>query len=439
MDNRLLKQLLLDQKSNFIKKENLIERDVQESYDSLIKSKQIIVISGARRSGKSSFLKLIAEHLLENSTIKKERILYVNFDDEFFVDFKKEDFQNLLSAYFELSGNTRGKVFCFFDEIQNIPYWEKWINKLYQNKDFKIFITGSNASLLSSEIATALTGRTYTLELFPFSFREYLKYQNIEISADDIHRITTREKGAIIKTFDSYLATGGFPEIINTPLNPLDVLEGHYKDIIYKDIIVRFGIKNVSEFREVAFYLISNIGSLMSYRGLAKLIPTLGSSMTVKNYVNYLENVYLLFVVRKLESSARKQIANPFKIYGVDNGMTQGVAFSVSSNFGALYENLVYITLRRQRGLEIFYFKENFEVDFVTVEKRAVKSIIQVCYNLKDLKTQQREKRALLEALRFLNHKTGYIINDSVEKEEKIEGKIIKYIPLWKWVLSTNN
>ena len=431
MDIKKVKQLLIDQKEIFLRSESLVERKIEDNIVDLIRVKQIIVISGVRRSGKSSFLKLIVQNLL-NRKISKDQIFYINFEDEFFVNFTQADFSLLLDAFYELNQLDRNrKIYCFFDEIQNINFWEKWVRKLYDLKNFKIFITGSNSSLLSKEIATSLTGRNYTLEIFPFSFVEYLSYKKIKLPMI-LDKLTSREQSYYKKKCDDFLINGGFPESIN---NPLNILEEYYKNIIYKDIVARFNIRNINEFRSTALYLMSTIASLMSYRSLAKMISGIDSSMTIKNYISYLEDTYLLFIVKKFEASVKKQIVNPFKIYGIDNGMIKGVVFSISDNYSKFYENLVYLSLRRQRGIEIFYFHKDFEVDFVVVNKGAI-NLIQVCYNLDNINILEREKRGLLEAMDIFKKKEGIIINDYLDKEEVVDNKKIKYIPLWKWMIN---
>lgn len=429
MDINLLKQLLIDQKKDFLAENKLIARDIEEKYEDLIESKQIIVATGVRRSGKSSFLKLLAKEILEKETDEKQ-FFYVNFDDEFFVNFDKNNFNDLLNAYWEI-GETGKIVYCFFDEIQNVKYWEKWVNKLYEMGKFKIFVTGSNATLLSSEIATSLTGRNYPIEIFPFSFKEYLCYQNIGYPLE----MSSGEKAVLKKEFDKYLVSGGFPESIG---NRLDILDEYYKNIIYKDIIARYKIKQVESFRELSFFLLSNIASPATFRKLASLQAEKKlnlSSMTVKKFIGYLENSYLLFSVKKFEPSIKKQLVNPFKVYGIDNGLIQSVAFSISNNFNKLYENLVFLELRRRKGNQVYYFKNKFETDFIVKNKEKI-LLYQVSYNLSNPQTLEREKRGLLEAMDTLKQKEGIIINDYLEKEEKSDNKIISYVPLWKWLLN---
>jgi len=266
------------------------------------------------------------------------------------------------------------------------------------------------------------------MEIFPFSFFEFLRFKRIDWKGN----LTTKQESLVKKEFDNYLKLGGFPETIKSNLN---ILPDFYKNIIYKDIIGRFNIKNAKEFRELSFYLASNNSCLMSYRELAKRIEKIGSSMTIKKYISYLEDAYLFFSIKKFDSSIKKQIINPFKIYGIDNGLIGSVAFGLFDNYSKLYENLVFISLRRIKGYNIYYYKNDYETDFVVLKKNRVSKVIQVCYLLKDAKTEKREKKWLLRALNDLKVKTGFIINNDIEKEEKELGKIIKYVPLWKWLL----
>ena len=432
MNINTCKQIIIDQREQFLRDDYLIDRQIKETYADLLNSQQIIAISGVRRCGKSSFLKIIARYIVANKFAKSAALFYVNFDDENFVDFTIKDFAVLLAAFHELVTIEEGElVYCFFDEIQNIPAWEKWINKLHGTGQYKIFITGSNSRLLSGELATSLTGRHYTLEILPFSYIEYLIFTKIDIP-EKIGLLSSMQKIDYKKLYDKYLVCGGFPLAISDTLN---VLTDYYQNIIYKDIITRFAIKNVIQFRETALFLLSNISSSMSYRSLQKAIEGLDSSMTAKKYVNYLEEAFLVFTVRKLESSVRKQLANPLKVYSIDNGLTRKIAYSISDNHNKLYENNVYLQLRRQGSGEIYYWKDNLEVDFIVKKGTKIVAVIQVCVSLDNPKTRAREENSLLAALRALDYPVGLIINEYQDESVEIDGKTIVYVPLWKFAL----
>lgn len=428
MDINTLKQLITNQREVFLSKKNLIPREVN-NLEKLIKSKEIVVITGVRRCGKSSLMSLIAQNLSDHN-ISKENILYLNFESEKFINFSHKEFDKIIDAYLQLHPQSKGKAYLFLDEIQNIKYWEKWLHMLYETGKYKIIVTGSNATLLSSEISTALTGRNIPIELFPFSFQEYLKIKGIDYKENDEYKL--KNKALLQKSCNEYLVNGGFPEYIRNP--DLNILNEYYKNILYRDIIGRYNIRNIKEFRDLSLHIISNYATLSTYRSLAKLL-SISSANSVSNYIEYLENSYLIFKLPLLAASVKKQIRNPIKIYAIDNGMIKNVAFSISDNTGKLYENLVYLTLRRKKYSEIYYYKNNFEVDFVVKEKNRIKECIQVSFDINDKVTLEREKKALLECLNDLKMPSGIIINSEVEKEETVNRKKIVYIPLWKWLL----
>ncbi|MEW6418944.1 MAG: ATP-binding protein [Nitrospirota bacterium] len=430
MDTQILKQIIIENRRLLFERDGIVERDLSEGYDVIIKSKPIIVITGVRRCGKSTLMSIIAGQLIKRD-VEKENIFYINFESEHFVDFKADDYQKILEAYYELHPSVKGRIYLFLDEIQNVPYWEKWLTRLYEDKKYKIFVTGSNASMLSSEIATALVGRCYRIELFPFNFREYLRFRKVSLRDErEIHITEVRSK--VKSEFNSYLLAGGFPEIIAE--RHLHLMHELYQNIVYRDIIVRHGIKNVKAFRDLAYYLLSNAASLTSYNALKKVYPSLKSVNTVRNYIQYLEDAYLLFTVQIFSASLKVQMRNPMKIYSIDTGLLNEVSFRISANLSKLYENLVFLNLRRA-GKEIYYYKGRGEVDFICMDREKVEDIIQVSFDVSDVKTKEREERAMLEALTAFRKKHGIIITSGYEKRVKINSGVIEYIPLYKWLL----
>jgi hypothetical protein len=318
------------------------------------------------------------------------------------------------------------KIF-FFDEIQGKPNWDKFVNRLYETGN-KFYITGSNSELLSKEISTYLTGRHLDIELYPFSFKEYLNYKKIDID----YRFT-KNLIKIEKELNNYLKNGGFPQVVVE--NNTSLLEEIYEDIINKDVLLRYNLNDVSTFKKIVLFLISNVSKEFSYNSIKKMY-NLGNSDTVRNYISYLTNSYLLFELPKYDYSLKKQETYAKKIYAIDTGLINKMAFGFSENIGRLYENLVFIELKR-RNKNIYFWKDksDAEVDFLIVEKNKVTSLIQVTYDLSDLKTREREIKGLLYGLNEFKLKVGIIITKDLEKEEEIDGKIIQYIPLWKWLL----
>ncbi|MCM8830537.1 MAG: AAA family ATPase, partial [Candidatus Omnitrophica bacterium] len=267
MEKNKLRELVITHKEKFLSKKELIRRTVQKTIRNYIKSREIVLITGVRRSGKSSLMKLIADDIASEYKLPASNILYLNFEDERFLDFNFNDFEILYETFLEIE-KPKGKKFFFLDEIQNIKGWEKWSNRLYEYEDVKVFITGSNATLLSSEISSVLTGRNRQIILWPFSFYEYLLLNNVSFSDKDLF-IT--EKKVFIKTlFNEYLFFGGFPEVIKQ--GDATLLEQYFKDIIYRDLLARYSIRKVKEFKELCLYLISNTGTICSYENLRNLI-----------------------------------------------------------------------------------------------------------------------------------------------------------------------
>ena len=430
MEKNKLKQLIIEHKERFLSSENLVKRETQEIIKSYIKQKEVIIITGVRRSGKSSLMRLISNDIIKEYDVPLDNILYLNFEDERFIDFSHNDFEPLYETFIELY-HPQGKKYIFLDEIQNIKGWERWVNRLYEFEDIKIFITGSNATLLSSEIATALTGRNRQLTCYPFSFREFLTLRGYKFNQKDVY---LREKKVRIKNlFKEYIELGGFPEVLKNKDNTL--LEQYLKDIVYRDIIARYNIRNVKEIRELILFLSSNIGTTHSYKNLKELIEV-KSLNTVKNYIEYLENVYLFFCIDLFDFSIKRQIYNPSKIYSIDSALSRSVAFRFSQDSGHIYENFVFVELLR-RNKEIFYWKSKRgkEVDFLIKRGLKIEEAVQVSITLAEYKTKQREVDGLLDASKELNVKNLLIITEDEEGEEKIGKTKIKIIPLWKWLL----
>jgi len=414
MDKSKLKRIVSDQLENFQAKKNLIPR----IYDTnIIKTKKISVITGIRRSGKSTLLRIISQ--------KINNYGFINFEDERLLDFSHNDFNSLLEIFYEIKGD--GVDTFFFDEIQNIYGWEKFVSRLY-NDEKKIFITGSNSKLLSSELSSSITGRHIANNLFPFSFLEYLNYHKFQLKKN----YTTKEIAKIKKYFNKYLKYGGFPEVIISL--DIDELKQLYQDIIIKDIIVRHGLKETKVFRELAHYLLSNICTNYSYNNLSRLL-NIKSAMSVKNYIGYLEDAFLFISIPKFDYSVKKQIKNDRKIYVIDTGLYNAIAFSFSENRGKILENFVLTELYR-RKLEVFYHKQKYECDFLIRNGNKITTALQVTADFSDIKTKDREIRGLLEAMESYNLSNGLILTYDQELEDiKIGKRKIRILPVWKWVL----
>jgi predicted AAA+ superfamily ATPase len=434
MEKEQIKELIIGHKERFLGRRDLIRREVQAQIARYLLQREIILITGVRRSGKSSLLRLICSDLLERGDVVPADILYLNFDDERFLSFTAQDFAPLYETFLELE-NPRGRRYLFLDEIQRIPGWERWLNRLYEFEDVRIFITGSNAAMLSPEVATALTGRHRQVAVWPFSFREFLTFKGMSFDGLDLDRDLHRPetKSAIRRLFADYMEIGGFPEVARS--GDVTLLEQYWRDILYRDVIARYAIKNIKEIKELSLFLAAHPGSVQSYRNLGNIIGV-RSVNTVKNYLGALADVYLFQFIDLFDYSLKRQIYNPSKVYCVDAALGGAVSFRFSRNIGHLYENMVFLALKR-RGGEVFYWKsaKGWEVDFVIKEELQITEAIQVCASLADPKTRQREFRSLREAAEVLKAERLTVITEDEEWLEKTGSGEIAIVPLWKWLL----
>jgi len=421
MQKSLLKEIILEQEKDRQAVDLGIKRTTLDFVSKQIPLPHAVVISGIRRCGKSTLL---------NQTINSfygKGVYYLNFEDERLVDFEVADFNSLYEVFLELYGER--KVF-FFDEIQNVAQWEVFVRRM-QNKGHKFFITGSNASLLSKELGTKLTGRCVSIELYPFSFMEYLSFKGYEMQKNALSYTT--ERASIKKHFSGYLRHGGMPEYLKYSDSTL--LKRVYEDILYRDIVARYDIKQVKALRELGLYLLSNIGALFSYNNLTKILGV-GSMNTIKSYADFLENSFLVSLVNRFSYSLKQQFVANKKIYCIDNGLAESIAFQFSKNKGKFLENLVFLELKR-RHPEIYYYKtaNSLEVDFLTKNGKKDISLVQVADNLDNEKTRQREIDALTYAMDELKLKKALILTEDSEEEIKLKGKAILVQPIYKWLL----
>ncbi len=416
INKEILRQIIDQQKKELFLDQETVERKILEEILSWFNDNRVIILTGIRRAGKSTILKQIMK--------KKSNFCYANFEDERFIDFKSQDFEQLNEVLVEIYNNP--KIY-FFDEIQNVEKFEVFIRRL-QDQGKKIVITGSNASLLSKELGTRLTGRYKSFEVYPFSFREYLNFKGINYNKEWFY--LTEKKVKLIKSFEEYLFNGGLPEYLKN--RDKEYIKTLYENILYRDIIARYLIKRQKILKELASILSTNISSLFTYNSLKKDLG-LSNSITIKEYISYLNNSYLFFELQKFDFSIRKQLNFPKKIYLIDPVFSQISSFNFSKNKGRLLENLVFIELKR-RNKEIYYYSNKNECDFVIKNGRNAYEAMQVCYILnKDNK--EREINGLLEVINKFKLKEGLILTYEQEDEIKINNKKIKVIPVWKWLL----
>jgi len=422
-----IKRIIQDQELEriaLLKRERIITREVgKEYFINAISVPNILAILGIRRCGKS----VLSRNILEGETVA-----YLNFDDESLYGIKAHDLNNVLKAFYELYGDPS---FIILDEIQNVPDWELFANRLRRTK--KVIITGSNSNLLSGELATHLTGRHTDFTLFPFSFGEFLNYNKFNLE-DEKKFLYSTKAGAKIEDFlTKYILQGGFPE--NYKLNIAKTIFG---DIIQKDVVRRHKIKNVSVIENLAKYLVSNFSQEISFNKL-KNVFGIGKIETIKNYVKYIQDAYLIIVVERFSFKLKQQVISPKKIYCIDTGIINSIAFKFIENTGKLMENLVAVELFRRKSYwhndwEIYYWKDyqQHEVDFIVKDGPDVKQLIQVIYASGKDEIEKRETEGLIKGSEELNCKNLLLITHDYEDEIKIENKTIMCLPLWKWLIN---
>jgi len=423
--------ILREQKNvieNVLVQSFLVDRELREQAQAILSSRLVKVITGVRRCGKSTFaLQLLAG---------KGSFGYVNFDDEKLVGIDAQELNVVLQTVYEVYGKFSVLI---LDEVQNVTGWELFVNRL-QREGKNLIVTGSNAKLLSRELATHLTGRQLSLELFPFSFAEFLKAKGIGAVSGEL----TEERGIMQQQLRLYLEGGGFPEVLREP-KPAWYLQQLYDTIITKDVLLRYRIRKARTFRDMAMYLMTNFARELSFNRLKKTFQ-LGSDHTAKNYVGYLEETYLIFLVERFSYKKRQSLVENRKVYGIDTGLLAAVGTQYNTDWSHLYENMVALELLRRKArtqnFEFYYWKnpQQEEVDFVLKQGMKVTCLIQVCYEFNQRETKTREVRALLKASRELRCESLVVITKDYEGREAEEwfglrGEVV-YVPLWKWLLS---
>ncbi len=417
MNKDRLKEIMLDQKDVFSNKKHLIPRNI--NLTKYIRTKQVVVISGVRRCGKSSLMFLIKEKMV----LKDPDYCYFNFDDER-IQLDVSILEDIYNLHLEVFGK---EPVLFFDEIQNINNWEKFVNRMYE-QGTKIYVTGSNAKLLSSEIASSLTGRNKLIELFPFSFSEFLLFKDSNSRTD---RLTPKSKALLIKDLNQYMELGGFPLVVKE--NDTELVNAYFQDILYRDIISRYRLTQVNEIRQIGLYFASNIGKLFSYATLQK-ISGVKSTSSVKDYLFYYEQSYLFFYLKKFDYSVKKQLMNSRKVYAVDLSFANRLGFHFSEDKGRLLENLVFLELLR-RGKEVYYHSGKNECDFLVKEGLEIVEAIQVVYQL-EVGNYEREYKGLFEAMSAFSIKRGLVIAYDADPSCAIVKDGVEMVSVWKWLLT---
>ncbi len=428
LDKQLLEQVLADQLRSFLSEESLAERDV--SIIPHLTTPEITVITGVRRCGKSTLMKLVARQIQNEFSI-----FYIDLDDSRLFDFTLQNFQDALEIWLKWRQKKENRIVFFFDEIQNIAGWERWVTALAKNANYKVCITGSNATLLSSDLATHLTGRYTTIALMPFSFPEAVRLSNRSDMSSIVWRKSTEGRVALRRRLEEYLQFGGFPRAILS--RSTHVLPQYYKDILEKDIIHHHDVRNRKGITALGRLLMSDVTKLFNKSSAAHEIG-IERPATIGNYCSYFEECYLVSEVKGFSYSVRKQSRSLPKYYAVDVALARSVSFGFSANDGVALEQLVFLELLR-REKEIFYWRsvDGFEVDFVTSRGKGIDEAIQVSLALSIPKTRERELRALEVVQRELNVKKLTLITlDESEPEIALGKGSVRVVSFADWALA---
>ncbi|MEK7626588.1 MAG: ATP-binding protein [Patescibacteria group bacterium] len=403
-----------------------VTRTKEQDAQKFISSDLAKVILGPRRAGKSVFALML---------LKDKDFAYFNFDDESLPEKGKGkiDLDELMAELKLAYGDTK---YILFDEIQNLSRWELFVNRLHR-AGYNLVITGSNAQLLSKELATHLTGRHIPIEIMPFDFKEVLKAKQYEVSVEKL--ILPDEKGKLLGYINQYMMNGGYPEVVTKELEPRGYLDVLFDAVLFKDVIKRHKVRFAEQISNLGSFLMNNFASLYGPKRLADILG-FKSQVTLENYLSYLTEAYLIFSLRRYSTKTSQRLRAPKKTYVVDNGFITGKAVQHSPNNGKLMENLVFTELvkrGKEPNREIFYYttKNDREIDFVLKDGYKVTELIQVAYDSTGSAVEEREVKALIEAGKELEVEKLSVITWNEKREVKKDGLAIQFKPLWEWLL----
>lgn len=401
-----------------------------------LKTDEIVALTGVRRSGKSTILLQVLSELINKRGIPAVNTLYINFEDpKFYNSLEIKLLDSIWEAYMDYL-KPKGKVYVVLDEVQKVKGWEHWVRAKYDLKEqIKIFVTGSNAELLSSEFSSVLTGRHLQLSVTPLDFSEFLTFRNFEFHKDKLSIL--KNKKALNGFMSEYLQLGGFPKIVLTDNELLrkELLSQYFNDILTKDIVDRFKLKESGKLKNLGLFYGTNFTRKYTFHKIKKIIDFSLSLDSINRFSYYLKDAFLIDFVPRFSYSLKNQMQTDRKVYFVDNGMHNAVAFKFSSDKGKLLENAVFHHLKN-KGKEVYYFKEKQEVDFICKEAMKVREIINVCYNMDNKETYLRELSGVIEAMKYFKLKESKIIVCEGEKKEIIEqGFKVSIEPFYETVL----
>ncbi|QXJ29460.1 ATP-binding protein [Saccharolobus shibatae] len=430
MNRELILKALIDW--NFWYKNQFIgiERDYSNQLLSLLGKGFAISVIGVKRSGKSTIINQVVKKLIDKGE-DPFNTLIVNFEDSRFGEIRTaNDLFSLYELYKEIRKKKDSRPYVFLDEIQKVQGWEGFVRSVVDRKEANVVISGSTSSVNNKNVREVLAGRHLVLEVFPLSFKEFLRFKNIRLSTElDMIAKENEIKGL----FSEYLNYGGFPLVVSND-NEKDkekILLQLYEDIMLKDVINECNIRNEEDVKNLALFYISNVGNKIRYR---KISNSLNIPLTnILRFTECIKNAYLIFFVKALSPKLSEMVRYDRKVYSIDNGISNVLGYRLNQNVGSLFENLIFLELLRRYGINnIFYYKgRRGEVDFVVKVKNEIREIYQVTYELSDL---EREIKSIEEFLKIRKTK-AYIITFDNEGEVKINDNVVKVVKAWKWLL----
>jgi len=394
---------------------------------------KILSVIGPRRSGKTTYLYSLVRKARDDGR-KADKQVFINFEDERF-RFSTESLQQILDAYQQLYPDTDlAEVAFYFDEIQEVPAWEKFLRRMLENVSKEIYITGSSAKLLGREIATQLRGRTLSSTLLPFSFRERLRF--FEIDPEDIH--TTKNRNCITAQFHTHLQRGGYPEIIEADEESFVRVMQEYGDVLlYRDIVERHRLSNPHVVREFMLRLFSNNGKRISVNKIYNSFRSLGlrtSKDTLYALLDHFVDAFAVFEIKRYDRSPARRAQSQGKIYLNDPGYSTAYQPSFSADLGQKLETVVFLELVKQYGDIFYYSNNNRECDFVVTDRGTVNNLVQVCYELNE-QNREREVQGLVSAMKICTLDHGLLLTMGQEEKIETDDGIIHVKPTWKWLL----
>ena len=415
------------------------ERDIKIN----LSPTEIISLSGVRRSGKTFLLLWIAKNLLQNYS--KEEILYINFEHELLESIDARDVRKIFEVHSELYN--KSIKYILFDEIQKVKNWKTILRRLYDERKYKIFITGSSYELRPKELPSSLRGRTVNYTIFPLSFKEFLRFKNFEIKEREI--LLEERKGKLLKYLLEFLKFGSFPDIAlkENEFEKIKLISSYFDTILLREIIEKNEIRNVRLLELFIKYVLSISSFYFSATKVENYLKGIGekcSKATLLDFFDYAEKAFLIFKSEIFSPKVKNRSQYPVKVYCIDNGFINWINPRFNENIGACMENLVATELLRRKefsNTEFYYFRDNQgrEVDFVIKEGLEIRQLLQVTYANERDEIEEREIKGLIKASELLGCKDLVCITWDFEGEERVEGRKIKFLPLWKWLLTNES